>query len=66
MTTLAEIEAAADRLSVEQKGELFLYLATRLQTEPEQMPEPRTFSAEQIAGWIADDEADFKLLGKLP
>ena len=56
MSTLAEIEAAADSLRPEEKQELFLFLAVRLRSQGGPIPEPRDFSAEQIAGWIADDE----------
>lgn len=55
MTTLAEIESAADSLPPEQKQELFLFLAARLRGAG-QLPPPREFSPEQIAAWIADDE----------
>ena len=58
MSTLAEIEAAADALSPEQKQELMLFLAARLRADGAKLPEPRTFSSEQIADWIARDEAD--------
>lgn len=56
MSTLAEIEAAADALPPEQKQELFLFLAARLRGEDAPLPPPRDFSREQIAEWIADDE----------
>lgn len=55
MSTLAEIEAAADSLSPELKEELFLFLAVRLRGSGE-VPPPREFSREQIEAWIADDE----------
>ncbi|MBI2432878.1 MAG: hypothetical protein HYV26_08410 [Candidatus Hydrogenedentes bacterium] len=55
MTTLAEIEAAADLLPAEQKQELLLFLATRLRGNG-QLPPPRDISREQIEAWIADDE----------
>ena len=58
MSTLAEIEAAADALSPEQKQELMLFLAARLRADGAKLPEPRTFSSEEIADWIARDEAD--------
>ncbi|MEI8044839.1 MAG: hypothetical protein WCL11_25735 [Verrucomicrobiota bacterium] len=58
MSHLAEIEAAADALPPEQKQELMLFLAARLRAQGARMPEPRTFSHEQMAGWIAEDEAD--------
>jgi len=60
MSTLSEIEAAADALTAEQKQELLLFLATRLRAQGAKLPEPRKFSREQIAGWIAQDEADMQ------
>ena len=64
MTTLSEIEAAADALSVEQKRELLLFLAERLRAERAPLPEPRRFSREQIRDWLAEDEADTKRFGE--
>ena len=61
MSTLAEIEAAAETLSAQEKEELFLFLATRLPA-PEAEPEPRKFSKEQMAAWIAEDEEDMRQL----
>ena len=55
MSTLAEIEAAAEALSTEQKQELILFLAARLRGGGE-VPNPRDFSREEIDAWIADDE----------
>lgn len=56
MSTLAEVENAARRLPVEEREELFLSLAASLREEGTSLPLPREFSAEQIQGWIADDE----------
>lgn len=58
MTTLDEIEAAADALPPAQKQELLLFLAARLRAAGPALPEPRTFPRERIDGWIAEDEAD--------
>jgi hypothetical protein len=58
MSTLAEIEAAADALSPEQKQELLLFLAERLRASGAPLPEPRKFSREQMAAWIKEDETD--------
>ena len=55
MSTLAEIEAAADALPAAQKRELFLFLATRLRAAGE-LPPPRDLSRAQIEAWIADDQ----------
>lgn len=63
MTTLTEIEAAAEALSAEQKQTLLLFLAERLRAEAPALPAVRDFSAEQIAEWIAEDEADAKTGG---
>ena len=60
MSTLAEIEAAADALPSQQQEELFLYLAVRLRARAGQLPSPREFSREQIQAWIADDEAGMR------
>ncbi len=58
VSTLSEIEAAADALTPEQKQELLLFLAARLRAQGAKLPEPRKFSREQIANWIGRDEAD--------
>ena len=58
MSTLAEIEAAADALPAQQKQELLMFLAARLRAQGSRPPEPRRFSAEQMAAWIAEDDAD--------
>ncbi len=63
MSTLSEIEAAATSLPPEQKQELLLFLVSRLRSEGAQLPLPRQLSREEIASWIADDEAD---LGAFP
>ena len=56
MSTLAEIEAAADTLSPEQKQELFLFLAARLRSSGAKLSAPREFTREQMDAWVADDE----------
>lgn len=58
MSTLAEIEAAADALPPEQKQELILFLAARLRADGAKLPPPRKFTMEQMAAWIAEDEAE--------
>ncbi len=62
MSTLAEIEAAADSLPAAEKQELLLFLAARLRASGARPPEPRKFSKEQMAAWIAEDEADMRQL----
>jgi hypothetical protein len=60
MSTLSEIEAAAESLPPEEKQELILFLASRLRGEGAQLPTPREFASQEIATWIAEDEADLK------
>jgi hypothetical protein len=60
VSKLDEIEAAAETLPPEEKQQLMLFLATRLRGQGVGMPEPRKFSREQMAGWIAEDEADMR------
>lgn len=62
MSTLIEIEAAAEALTVEQKRELFLFLAARLQTAGGKAPAIRDLSRDRITDWIADDEAGMRRL----
>lgn len=58
MSTLEEIEAAAEALSLEQKQELLLFIAAKLRAAGVNPPPARAFSGEQLARWIAQDEAD--------
>lgn len=60
MSTLLEIEKAADNLPADEKQKLLLFLAARLQAEGKVLPIPRQFSSEQVSSWIAEDEADGK------
>ena len=57
MSTLLEIEAAADSLSPKEQQELLMFLATRLHAAGGALPPPRDIPKEQIDRWIADDEA---------
>ncbi len=60
MSTLVEIEQAADALPPEQKQELMLFLAARLRADGARWPEPRKFTREQIEQWIVEDEAELR------
>ena len=64
MTTLTEIEAAAEALSPAQKQELILFLAAKLRADRTALPAPRSFSAQEVADWIAEDEADGQRLNE--
>ena len=59
MSTLTEIEAAADALPAGQKQELLLFLAVRLR-EGRAFPQPRDFPKAEMEAWIAEDEADME------
>jgi hypothetical protein len=58
MSTLREIEAAAETLPAAQKQQLLLFLAEKLRVDRAALPAPRRFSREQVRGWIEEDEAD--------
>lgn len=60
MSTLSEIEAAADQLPPEQQQELLLFLGARLHPAGGHVPPPRDIPLEQIQAWIAEDEAGYR------
>jgi hypothetical protein len=60
MTTLIEIETAADTLPETQQRELLLFLMERLRAKGPALPEPQLFSKDQIQGWISEDEEDMR------
>ena len=60
MSTLAEIETAADSLPSEEKEELLRFLAMRLRNERTQ-PKPRIYSDEELGAMLAEDQP---VLGK--
>ena len=57
MSTLTEIEDAADSLSSEDKEELLRFLAMRLRKD-RALPEPRIYTDDETAAMLAEDEAD--------
>lgn len=57
MSTLAEIEDAADSLSDEEKEALLRFLAMRLRKE-RALQEPRVYTDGELAAMLAEDEAD--------
>ena len=58
MTTLSEIEAAAETLPAEQKRQLLLFLAARVRAELAPLPPPRRFGRAQVEQWVNEDETD--------
>ena len=57
MSTLAEIEAAADSLCSEDKEALLRFLAMRLRKD-RASAEPRIYADGEVAAMLAEDEAD--------
>jgi hypothetical protein len=60
MSSLLEIEQAADVLPIEQKKELVAFLLTRLRGENEELPPVRDIPKETIDAWVADDEEGYR------
>ena len=60
MSTLAEIEPAAEMLPAVEQQELLLFLAARLRARGDALPEPRLFTPEQLQAWMDEDEADLR------
>lgn len=60
MSSLLEIEQAADVLPVEQKKELVAFLLTRLRAADDDLPPVRDIPKETIDRWVADDEEGYK------
>lgn len=60
MSTLAEIELAARRLTPAEKQQLLVAVAQSLRQEGKPLPEPRSFSAAEMQAWMDEDERDFK------
>ena len=50
MSTLTEIEAAAESLPFVEQQELLLFVADRLRARGAPLPEPRLFSEDQTQG----------------
>lgn len=57
MSTLTEIEDAADTLSSDDKEALLRFLVMRLRKE-RALPEPRIYTDDEMAAMLAEDEAD--------
>ena len=57
MTTLAEIETAANALSAADQQQLMLFLAARLQAQGVPLPETPILPRERVSDWMAEDEA---------
>ena len=60
MSSLLEIEEAADVLPVEEKMELVAFLLTRLRGVKDDLPPVRDIPKETIDRWVADDEEGYR------
>ena len=60
MSTLAEIEQAAEVLPVEEKQRLLASLLIGLRKGGAQLPPPRDIPKATIEQWVAEDEAGFR------
>lgn len=57
VTTLAEIETAADALSAAEMQQLMLHLAARLEAQGALLPAANPCPRERASDWMAEDEA---------
>jgi hypothetical protein len=57
MSTLAEIETAADALSAAEKQQLLLFLANRLKAQGAPLADAPSLPREMKTDWMAEDEA---------
>jgi hypothetical protein len=60
MSSLLEIEEAADVLSIEEKKELVAFLLARLRCVGDEQPPVRDIPKETIDKWVADDEEGYR------
>ena len=60
MSTLVEIEQAAEVLPVEQKQRLLFSLLTSLRKGGAELPPPRDIPKATIGQWVAEDEEGFR------
>jgi hypothetical protein len=60
MSSLLEIEEAADVLPIEEKKELVAFLLTRLRGVEDNLPPVRDIPKATIDKWVADDEEGYR------
>jgi len=60
MSSLLEIEEAADVLPTEEKKELVAFLLTRLRGGGDELPPVRDIPESTIDKWVADDEEGYR------
>jgi hypothetical protein len=62
MSTLLEIEQAAEKLPVKEKTELLRFLLRIVPVNQADLPQPRVFAKEEIQGWLDEDEVSMRRL----
>jgi hypothetical protein len=60
MSTLVDIEQAAVKLPAEEQQQLLRFLLRVVPVNEAELPAPRSFSEEEIQGWLAEDEASMR------
>jgi hypothetical protein len=60
MSSLLEIEEAADVLPIEEKKELVAFLLTRLRGVGDALPPVRDIPKTTIEKWVAEDEEGYR------
>ena len=60
MSSLLEIEEAADDLPIEEKRELVAFLLARLRGDGDELPPVRDIPKSTIDKWVADDEEAYR------
>jgi hypothetical protein len=60
MSSLLEIEEAADVLPIEEKKELIAFLLTRLRGVGDKLPPVRDIPNATIVKWVAEDEVGYR------
>ena len=55
-----DIEQAAVKLPAQEQQQLLRFLLRVVPVAEAELPAPREFSAEEIQGWLAEDEASMR------
>jgi hypothetical protein len=62
MSSLAEIETAAEKLPAQDQRELFEFLLGKLRSGGPPLPAPRIFTSREMQAWMDEDEKDMREL----
>ncbi len=60
MSSLSDIEEAAVKLPANEQQKLLRFLLRVVPVFDAELPLPREFSADEIKGWLAEDEAGMR------